>query len=410
MDMSKQAYSILDPAYQQDPYLAYQTFRASQPVHFGPPVLPGEQRTLYLFRHEDVTAALSNPKLAAPENPRFMSEGVRKMIDTLSPERRAFHSMIQRWMLFLDPPEHTPLKKSIAGKFSMKEVKHLEVKTHQIAARLIADMVGQREVDFMRSFAIPFPVLMNCHLLGLPVKDWEQLERWGAEIIAAKDTDPSRDTKQRAGVATVQALDYFDKALKEKQQHPQNDLMSHLVQSVEAQTMTWEDAVAMCTFLVVAAHETVTTYLANAFLALIQHPEEKQKMLSYGDQIPDAAIEELLRYSPPVLFVLRRAMEDTEIAREHVPQGGMVGILLGSANRDPEIFDNPEYLNLERKRNPHLSFGRGVHFCLGTMLVRFQSKIIFPLLVKLIRDISVDEALVKRNANYGFEVLKIRFR
>lgn len=408
--MTKQVYSILDPAYQQDPYLAYRTFRFSQPVHFGPPVLPGEQNTLYLFRHQDVTDALSNPKLAAPENPRFMSEGVCRMIDALSPERRAFHAMIQRWMLFLDPPEHTPLKRSISGKFSMKEIKHLEVKTHQVAARLIADMVGQREVDFMQSFAIPFPVLMNCHLLGLPDKDWEQLERWGAEIIAAKENDSSRDTRQRAGEATVKAMAYFDKALNEKRRHPQNDLMSHLVEAVDAQAMEWEDAVAMCSFLVVAAHETVTTFLGNAFLALIQHPVEKQELLGYGEQIPDLAIEELLRYSPPVLFVFRRAMEDTQVCGVPVAQGGMVGILLGSANRDPEVFEDPERLNLRRKANPHLSFGRGVHFCLGTMLVRFQSKIIFPLLVKLIQQISIEQTEVRRNASHGFETLKISFR
>lgn len=408
--MSKQVYSILDPAYQQDPYLAYRTFRSSKPVHFGPPVLPGEQNTLYLFRHEDIKNALSNPKLAAPENPRFMSEGVRRMIDALSPERRAFHSMIQRWMLFLDPPEHTALKKSVSGKFSLKEIKHLEIETHRVAARLIASMVGQRDVDFMRTFAIPFPVLMNCHLLGLSEADWEQLERWGAEIIAAKDTDPSQDTRQRAGAATVQALAYFDKALSEKRRHPKNDLMSHLVQSVDGQIVEWEDAVAMCAFLVVAAHETVTTFLGNSFLALIQHPQEKKKLLSYGEQIPDPAIEELLRYSPPVLFVLRRAMEETTISGTTVARGGMVGLLLGSANRDPEVFESPERLILERKSNPHLSFGRGVHFCLGTMLVRLQSKIIFPLLVKLIQHISIEQTEVRRNASHGFETLKIHFR
>ena len=405
-----QAYSILDPAYQQDPYRAYRMFRPTQPVHFGPPILPGEQDTLYLFRHEDVKSALLNPKLAAPENPQFMSEGVRRMISALSPERRAFHAMIQRWMLFLDPPEHTALKKSISGKFSLKEIKHVEIEAHRVAARLIADMVGQPEVDFMRSFAIPFPVLMNCLLLGLPEADWEQLERWGAEIIAAKDTDLSQDTRQRAGVATVEALSYFEKALSDKRQRPQNDLMSHLVEAVDKHGMEWQDAVAMCAFLVVAAHETVTTFLGNAFLALIQHPEEKQKLLGFGEQIPDPAIEELLRYSPPVLFVFRRAMEDINISGISVARGRMVGMLLGSANRDPEVFEDPEGLNLERKSNPHLSFGRGVHFCLGTMLVRVQSKIIFPLLVKLIQNISIEQTEVRRNANHGFDSLKIRFR
>ncbi|MCS1407968.1 MAG: Cytochrome P450 107B1 [Verrucomicrobia subdivision 3 bacterium] len=407
---SIEPYNLLNPAFQADPYAAYRAYRGARPIHFGPPVLPGESRTLYLFRHEDVKEGLANPQLVSSGNPKYMSEGVRRMLARLPEQRRVFHDLIEQWLLFLDPPEHSHLRKSVAGLFTMKRAEQMEVRVRKTAGELISRLVGKGEVDLHQEFNLPFPVLMNCHLLGVPEADWARLEKWGAALMAAKDLSPAPEKMRRAGLAAAASSAYFSAVLERKGAAPGDDLATHLAGLVESGEMSSSQAIAMCVFLMVAAHETVTTFLGNALAGLLAHPAALAAVAGWGESLPEAAIEELLRYGPPVLFVFRRAAEALAIGGVEVPRRTMVGFLLGSANRDPEVFERPEELELSRSPNPHLSFGRGIHFCLGALMVRFQSRIILPLLAAVLEGAAPDRIQIRRNSSHGFEALRVAFR
>jgi cytochrome P450 len=286
-----------------------------------------------------------------------------------------------RSFLVLDPPEHTRLRRLVSRAFTARLIERLRPRVAAIVDELLGRMHG--DVDLISSLAHPLPVIVISELLGVPPEDEERFKGWSEALARGLDPDflvPSEELKRRDR-AREEFGAYFRELADRRRSSPGDDLLSGLVAIDE---LSEADLIATCILLLVAGHETTVNLIANGTLALLRSPDQ----LAWFRDNPDAAtaaVEELLRYDPPVQLSARVALEDVELAGQSIRRGEGVMLLLGAANRDPDVFADPERLDLTRwvtEAPRHLAFGQGIHFCLGAPLARIEGQVALTALVQ----------------------------
>jgi cytochrome P450 len=266
--------------------------------------------------------------------------------------------------LFLDPPDHTRLRKLVSKAFVPKVVKALEPDITALVDGLLDKVEEQGSFDVIADLAYPLPVAVICRLLGVPIEDEPQFSHASPLLAAALDPIIS---------FTGQAPDSFDDMLQAS--HPGDDLMSGLIHVEEyGDQLTEEETVATCNLLLVAGHETTVNLIANAILAMLRHPWQ-WTALGANPQRVSAVVEETLRYDPPVQLMGRIAADDMTIGDTVVPKGDIMMLLLAAAHHDPAAFDRPGEFDPDRENIRHLGFGKGRHFCLGPPLARLEAAV-----------------------------------
>ncbi|GLY79828.1 cytochrome P450 [Actinoallomurus iriomotensis] len=281
------------------------------------------------------------------------------------PRRRSF--------LTLDPPEHTRLRRLVSRAFTARLVERLRPRVSAIVDELLAGLDG--EVDLIAGLAHPLPVIVISEMLGVPPEDEERFKDWSDALARGLDPDfvvPPDELTHR-DQAREEFAEYFRELAARRRAAPGDDLLSGLVAIEE---LTEDDLIATCVLLLVAGHETTVNLIANGTLALLRSPDQLAWFRDHPDEAA-AAVEELLRYDPPVQLSARVALEDAEIAGQRIGRGEPIMLLLGAANRDPEVFTDPDHLNLTRwltEAPRHLAFGQGIHFCLGAPLARIEGQ------------------------------------
>jgi cytochrome P450 len=237
-------------------------------------------------------------------------------------------------------------------------------------------------VDLMATFAYPLPVAVICALLGVPREDYVQFHDWSDAIARALDLTDEAAVYDRAAVAATALTDYLDGLLAKRRAEPQNDLISALVGlELEGDKLTKAELFATCALLLIAGHETTVNLIGNGTLALLRHPDQ-WRALQANPELAGVAVEELLRYDSPVQMTARVAQATFEYHGHTIRRGQEVAFLLGAANRDPARFPNPDRLDLSRGDSRHLSFGGGIHYCLGAPLARMEGEIAFGTLAR----------------------------
>ncbi|MGW3659589.1 cytochrome P450 [Streptomyces sp. NPDC005151] len=360
--LPKEIAELTDPGNRQNPYPYLDNLRERSPYKpFDGLVVVG--------RHAHVSAVLRDPAMSAARDRATLSPTPR------GPRTRNF--------LHLDPPEHTRYRRLVVGAFARRKVAGLEPRIREIATDLIraADEPGSLEV--VDGLAYPLPLRVICELLGVPFEDRKLLQDWSAKLSEALDPPlgpaAARMTTQaaraRAGFVT-----YFRKLIQERRGSPRDDLISHLLQVEEdGQGLDEHDILATCVLLLNAGHETTVNLIGNAVLALLRHPEQLSRLRA-DPTLAAAAVEEVLRYDAPVQMTTRVATQPTVIGDAEVRPGDMVLLLLGAANRDPDVYPEPDRFDIGRSPDtPHLSFSAGPHFCLGAGLARLEVAIALEL-------------------------------
>ena len=297
------------------------------------------------------------------------------------PDWREHPALLQLFtsMLTLNPPDHTRLRRLVSSAFTARRVQALRPAIERMVDELLDGMSG--EVDFVGSFAFPLPVNVIGELLGVPagdrgqfrslVRDWAQV----LEVITP-------EVLSRADPAAATIRDYLAELVNERRRHPTDDLLSALVQAQAADDrLTDEEVLSNAALLFAAGFETTTNLLANGLAALLAHPEQFQFLAERPD-LAQPAVEELLRFDSPVQLSSRVVTEPVELAGVSVEAGERVVAYLGAGNRDPERFEQPDRLQLDRTDNAPLSFGGGIHYCLGAPLARLEAQIALPALVR----------------------------
>ncbi|MFB6779366.1 cytochrome P450 [Streptomyces sp. NPDC056352] len=353
-----------DPAFVADPYPLFRQLREDGPVRRA--VIAGGLEAWLVTRYEDGIVALSDPRLSSDvrdaSDPRLMQR-------LPATERES----VLRNMLRSDPPDHTRLRRLVSNAFTARRVAELRPRVQAITDRLLDAIVPVGSADLVEDFALPLPVTVISELLGVPVADRHDFQRWTDDMIlqGAEPPDPAR-----MNAAWQQMHSYLTRLLEAKRARPGDDLLSALIATRDEENRLDEDElIAMAFLLLVAGYITTVNLIGSGIAALLAHPDQLQ-MLRKDPALLPGAIEEFLRYDGPVSpGIARFAREDVSIADVAVPRGATVLIASAIANRDPARFSEPDRLDITRQDNAHLAFGHGIHYCLGAPLARLEGQI-----------------------------------
>ncbi len=362
------AYNPLAPRVIQDPYPTYARLRSRSPAH--------RSRVLnaWVFtRYADVEAILRDYR-------RFSNVPTNR---SLPPRQRSALPSRADWtMLFHDPPEHTRLRALVNKAFTPRAVDALEPHIRTIMGQLLDDIDDPSGFDLIAAVANPLPVIVIAEMLGVPPEDREQFKHWSDERARLLEPVITPEERKRALDAGESFDAYFKPVIEARRRAPQDDIVSALAQAEEeGDKLTTREVLNMLRLLLVAGNETTTNLLGNGLLSLLRNPEQLQLLQEDQSRIP-AAVEELLRFDSPVQLDFRGVLEDCEVNGASLRRGDGAVLAIGAANRDPEVFDEPERLDVQRSRGSNISFGRGVHHCIGAPLARLEGRIALEVLLE----------------------------
>ena len=391
------AYNPLSRQTAQDPYPVYAALRDRDPVHRS------ALMNAWMFtRHADIDTILRNHR-------RF-SNDPRK--GSLSSRQRAGLPADEEFtMLFLDPPDHKRLRALVNKAFTPKAVNALEPHIRSLLGTLLDDIDDPAGFDLMQAVAQPLPVIVIAEMLGVPPEDRAQFKIWSDQ--RARTLEPSIDARERAlaDAANKSLNNYFRPIIEERRAAPQDDIVSALAQAEEeGDRLTELEMLNMLRLLLIAGNETTTNLIGNGVLALLRNPDQMQRLRDDPSLIP-SAVDELLRFDSPVQTDFRRALEDCEVNGFPLKKRDNIVLLLGAANRDPDVFDDPDRLDVGRGDRSHLSFGRGIHHCIGAPLARLEGRVVLEMLLERFSQISLSSEQPRfRNSIVlrGLESLPVR--
>lgn len=375
---------LLDPGFKSNPYPTYAALRSDAPAVRL--TLPDGRDAWLLTRYSDVEAVLT-------DRDRFSTRSFLGQVDgpELPPEVRQVYMLFNEIMLGKDPPEHTRLRKLVQKAFTTRMVEGLRPNVRKITERLLdtveerARTSGERTMDLIADYAFPIPVTIIMDLLGVPQDGRQDIRRWSTALASF---DGSLELAEQIAPEVDAFVDYLRVLAAEKRRTPQDDLISALVDvEEEGDRLSDEDLLAMIYVLIFAGHETTLHLIGNGTLALLTHPGEFER-LQRDPSLISSTVEELLRFDPSVEIPRARvAVEDVELAGVTIRTGDVVLVAIASANRDPDRFDDPENLNISRSENKHLTFGKGIHVCIGLALARLEGQIAFETLFRRMPDL-----------------------
>lgn len=277
-------------------------------------------------------------------------------------------------MLELEPPEHPRQRRLVSSAFTPRTVSGLRPRIRQLCEQLVGDALaaGNGQLDVVSALAEPLPVAVIGALLGIPEPDWRLLRPWSAAIVAMFELDATPEGERAAEAAAAEFVAYLQEQIADRRLTPKDDLLTALVQASDgAERLSADEVVAISILLLNAGHEATVNVIGAGVQALAAHPVQLAALPEEPEQLSGVA-DELVRYDTPLSMFTRTAFTDIQLADALVPAGQRVGLLLGSANRDPEAFERPDELNVTRVDNPHVGFGGGIHYCLGAPLARIE--------------------------------------
>ncbi len=379
---SEPLFNPLSPEFIRNPYPYYARLRATDPVHLS------EHGQYVASRHADVTLVLRDKRFGKDYAERMTRRYGAKIMD--EPVFRNFAlTMLQQ-----DPPDHTRLRGLVVKAFTARRVEDMRPRIQEIVDENLDRIVPQGKMDLIEDFAFRLPVTVICDMLGIPEEHREMFytgARGSGRILEPVPMTPEEIKQGNASQAMAKM--YFDQLFELRRKSPGDDLTTQLVQAEEeGSKLSNEELYANIVLLFGAGHETTVNLIGNGLLALFRNPEQLA-LLKAKPELIGNAIEEFLRYDSSVQMTGRTAFEDVELGGRHIPKGENVLCLLGSANHDPAVYpDHPERLDITRPNVKPLSFGGGIHFCLGAQLARIEAEIAINTLLRRIPDLRLDDA------------------
>lgn len=391
---------MLGPDFLTNPYPTYAYLRSAAPVLWSDDFIDG---AWLLTRYEDVSNALRDPRFSAKRSHIYVGQFPEEFHGELA----EFDHHLEKQVIFLDPPEHSRLRRLMNHGFTMPIIQSLRPRIEKKVKALLDKVIDQGEMDFMRDFAHPLPVIVIAEMFGVEEEDQSDFIAWSDDCSNfIGSPQPTLELARRAQASMGSLVSYFASVLPERRKQMGDDLISRLLHAEEEGViMTDEELLAQCSLFFIAGHETTRNLLGNGLLALLQHPEQLA-LLKENPQLMKSALGELLRYESPIQFTGRIATEDIQLGGQEIKQGQPVFLLIGAANRDPERFTDPDELDITRKEGSNLAFGYGPHVCIGATLSYLEAETAFTILLDRLPDLRLVSETVDWNPNPGFRGLR----
>jgi cytochrome P450 PksS len=396
---------LSSPASKANPYPFYARLRAEAPICRL--ALLDKQNGWLATRYDDVVSILKDE--------RFTTERAK----ALTPEQAArgpwvpkIFKPLERNMLALDAPDHTRLRGLVHKAFTPRLIEMMRMRIQSLTDELLDAVAGKGRMDLIRDYALPLPTTIIAEMLGVPVSDRHRFHRWSSAMLASSS---STWGKLRAMPSVIAFMRYIRRLIKDREASPRDDLTTALVRAREDNDrLTEDELLAMIFLLLIAGHETTVNLIGNGMLALLDHPDQMDRLRNEPELIKPA-VEELLRYDSPVQMASERyALEEVTLAGETIRRGEWVFPVFGSANRDERQFERPDDLDITREPNRHVSFGLGAHYCLGAPLARMEGQIAINTLLRRMPDLrlAVPRQKLRRRPSlglHGLESLPLEF-
>ncbi|CAB4542609.1 MAG: cytochrome P450 [Actinobacteria bacterium] len=377
--------SLTNPDFVTNPYPALKELRG-----LGKPVWHEESGLFLAARYKDANQVLRTRTLG-----RIFQE--RKPVE----DWETFNYLHSDSILDSEPPKHTRLRSLVMKAFNPKTIEELRPTVERLTKELLANvekkLAEKGEFDLIADFAEPLPVMVISELLGFPKEDEYLLRPWSQAIVKMYEPAPTEEEKAEARKASNEFASYVYKLMIDRQQNPGTDLITELALVEEqGEKLTARELIATCVLLLNAGHEASVNGFGNGMVAALKNEEQWNLLRNSPDELSGSAVDEFLRFDAPLHLFERTATEDTEIGGVLVNEGQKIAALLGSANRDEEIFQNADQLDLTRSPNPHIGFGAGIHFCIGAPLARMEMTTALPQLVKKYPNLKLEGEPVRR--------------
>ncbi len=395
-------FQLLNPEVLANPYPLYDRLRTEDPVHWDPYL-----HTWVVTRYKDVLTVLHDYSAnRSPTPEQLASIG----LSNLSPIAK----VLTKQMLFLDPPAHTRIRTLAAEAFMPARVEALRVHIQEIANSLLNKVQAKGRMEVIADFAVPLPAIVTAEMLGMPTRDYVQLKEWTkvfAEVLGNFQHNPGRAAEVIKSLEEM--TEYFRAAIADLKVHPREGVVHSLMTAeVNGDCFTEEEVIANSIIIMAGGQETTTNLIATGLLTLLRNPDQMARLKSDSTLLP-SAIEELLRFEPPVLQTARLAPADSELGGKIIAKRQAVIAVMAAANRDPERFHDPNRLDLGRQDNRHLAFGWAAHFCFGAALARIEGQIAFETILRRLPGLVLDPGPLTWRNNQGLrglEALPLTFR
>jgi cytochrome P450 len=393
--------TVFSDEVRQDPYPTYARLHEEGPLHYLD--VDGKWAVWSIFSHAECSSIAKDPRLSAKR--------AKQMLLSLPLSRQSEFSELARmlglWLIFMDPPEHTRLRKLLNKGFSPAAVEGLRPQVEAIVDQMLTPLRHGSEVDLMREIANPMPVRIILEMLGISQELRDTFVNW-SRAIAVFRGNPNRTVEEARAAqdALVELTEFFRKTVAERRRKKGNDLISLLIDiEEEGEVLTEEELYAQCIALLFAGHETTRNLIGNGMYTLLKNPRQTAELREKPEMIR-SAVEELLRYESPVQFTARVLKEDVEVCGQTIRKGWTVLCMLGAANRDPRQFKEPDQLDLKRLNNQHLAFSAGLHFCIGAQLARLEGQVAILNMVRRFPKMQLTGPRPEWASTFGFRGLK----
>ena len=378
-----EAINIASSEFKANPFPFYARLRAEEPIYRTP--LPTGEPAWLITRYDDAVAVLKDE--------RFVKDRANALTPAQlarQPWFRTIFKSLHRHLLSLDGADHTRLRALVSKAFTPRLVEQMRDRIQALTDELLDRVQNRGQLDLIRDFALPLPMIVIAEMLGVPSADRHAFHRWSKAMLSAAH---STWRLLNAVPNALLFLRYLRTFITKRRADPRNDLVSALIQAEEAgDRLSQDELVAMVMLLLVAGHETTVNLIGSGMLALLEHPDQMEK-LRRDPALIKPAVEELLRFTSPVeLATERYTSEDVTIGAVTIPRGAMVYVAIASANRDGRHFTNPDVLDITREPNKHLSFGLAAHFCLGAPLARLEGQLAINTLLRRLPDLGLTMA------------------
>jgi cytochrome P450 len=391
-----------DPLFYSNPYPFYEELRQKAPIFFW------EAFGFYCFvNHEDVSALFRDRRFGR----QILHLTTRDALGW-PPEReelRPFTNVDRYSILDMEPPDHTRIRSLVQKAFMARQIEQLRQRAAALTHKLIDEMQPAGHANLLDKFATTIPLTLIAELLGVPTANGADLLNWSHAMVGMYELGTTPQQEQKAVQAAQEFVAYIKDYVNFRRKSPQDDLISKLIEVEETgEKLTENELVTTCILLLNAGHEATVNVIGNGVYALLKQPDQLAQWQK-NPALSETAVEELLRYDTPLHLFTRWALEDVTYQGHHFPFGTKIALLLGAANRDPAAFAQPNQLDLTRQKNPHVSFGGGIHYCIGAPLARLELQTALPILLQRLPNLALAAEPTFKNSYHfhGLESLQV---